>query len=112
MWLKPGGYSSHVIDFSAGHLSPFWNGHWAYSGWEWRLVRGRREFLLNREPLSTHLACVKKVGFELLLLQTEYDTGGLRGQALSRQKRVFHREDVRTRGVMLILRKPSEDERC
>ena len=26
-WLKHGGYASHVIDFSAHHLSPFWNGH-------------------------------------------------------------------------------------
>src|SRR6266545_1011231 len=52
-WLKPGGCASHVIDFSAHHLSPFWNGHWAYSDLQWRLVRGRREFLLNRQPLSS-----------------------------------------------------------
>ena len=64
-WLKPGGYASHVIDFTAHGRSPFWNGHWAYSDWEWELVRGKREFLLNREPLSTHLALVRNVGFEL-----------------------------------------------
>src|SRR5438034_6042815 len=64
-WLKPGGYASHVIDFGAHHLSPFWNGHWAFGDFEWRLVRGRREFLLNREPLSKHLDCAQKSGFEV-----------------------------------------------
>jgi SAM-dependent methyltransferase len=105
-WLKPGGYASHVIDFSAHHLSPFWNGHWAYSNGEWRLVRGRREFLLNREPLSTHLACAKKVGFEVLLLRQEYSSGGLNMDALSRRFQSFSAEDVQTCGAVLLLRKP------
>jgi SAM-dependent methyltransferase len=61
-WLKPGGYASHVIDFRAHGRSPFWNGHWAYSDWQWNLVRGKREFLLNREPLSTHLLFAKQSG--------------------------------------------------
>ena len=65
VWLKPGGYASHVIDFTAHGLSPFWNGHWAYSDWQWKLVRGRREFLLNREPLSMHISCAKKAGFQV-----------------------------------------------
>ena len=68
LWLKPGGYASHIVDFTAHGLSPFWNGHWAYSSFQWRLVRGRREFLLNREPLSRHLAGASKAGFELMSL--------------------------------------------
>ena len=59
-WLKAGGYMSHVIDFGAHHLSPFWNGHWAYGDFQWRFVRGRREFLLNREPLSKHIECAEE----------------------------------------------------
>jgi SAM-dependent methyltransferase len=105
MWLKPGGYASHIIDFSAHHQSPFWNGHWAYSDWEWRLVRGRREFLLNREPLSTHLACAKEVGFEVLLSKRNYDGHGLNVHALARRFQVLEAEDVQTRVAMLILRK-------
>jgi SAM-dependent methyltransferase len=105
-WLKPGGYASHRIDFSAHWLSPFWNGHWAYSDWQWRLVRGNREFLLNREPLSIHLDCAKKVGFTVLLLSQDYGTGGLGSNALSRRFQALSVEDVQTRGAMLILRKP------
>src|SRR5439155_10054119 len=41
LWLRPGGYASHIIDLSAHYLSPFWNGHWAYSDWQWHLARGR-----------------------------------------------------------------------
>ena len=62
-WLKPGGYSSHYIALNAHYLSPFWNGHWSYSDWQWRLLCGRRPISLNREPLSTHLKGVEEIGF-------------------------------------------------
>src|SRR4030095_16002954 len=76
-WLKPGGYASHVIDFGAHHLSPFWNGHWAYHDFEWHLVRGGREYLLNRKPLSAHLDCARNAGFEVVQVLRNYDDRGL-----------------------------------
>ena len=106
LWLTPGGYASHVIDFTSHGLSPFWNGHWAYSDFEWRLVRGRREFLLNREPLSTHLACIKKVGLELVFLEQNSQRNHLNRQDLSGQFRALDADDLRTSGVVMILRKP------
>jgi hypothetical protein len=105
-WLKPGGYASHIIDFTAHYLSPFWNGHWAYADWQWKLVRGRREFLLNREPLSTHLACVERAGFEVILLKRDYDRDGLNLQSHAPRLKVSDPEDLCTRGAILILRKP------
>jgi SAM-dependent methyltransferase len=105
-WLKPGGYASHVIDFRSHQLSPFWNGHWAYSDWEWWVVRGRREFLLNRQPLSMHLDCAKKTGFEILSLQCNQTDGGLAKNALSRRYRLLDDRDLETSGSVLILRKP------
>ena len=104
-WLRPGGYASHVIDFSAHYLSPHWNGHWAYSDWEWRLVRGRREFLLNREPINTHLLTMEKSSFEILLLERDYATSGIEIPMLSKRFRLLDTEDSRTRGARLILRK-------
>jgi SAM-dependent methyltransferase len=106
-WLRPGGYASHIIDFSAHHLAPFWNGHWAFSDWEWRLVRGCREFLLNREPLRVHLTCAKQTGFEILLLKRDYGSGGLSLDTLSPRFQALDAEDLRTRGAVLILRKPA-----
>jgi hypothetical protein len=110
LWLKPGGYASHVIDFTAHGLSPFWNGHWAYSDFQWRLVRGRREFLLNREPLSTHLACIRKVGLEVVFLKQQYDSNGCNDRDLSKRFRKLDADDLRTRGAVMILRKPRSNE--
>ena len=104
-WLKPGGYASHVIDFSAHYLSPYWNGHWAYSDLQWKLVRGRREYLLNRQPLSMHVCSAKQAGFEVLGLHMDYGKGGLNVSALSKRFRKLDTEDLRTRGVALILRR-------
>jgi SAM-dependent methyltransferase len=105
-WLKPGGYASHVIDFRAHGRAPFWNGHWAYSDWQWRLVRGKREYLLNREPLSTHVVLAKKVGFELLLIERNQAPNGLEVQVLAPRFRRLDADDAHTSGVFLILQKP------
>ncbi len=104
-WLKQGGYASHVIDFNSHDLSPFWNGHWAYTDQEWRMVRGRREFLLNRQPLSVHLHYANRAGFEILQLRKDYSDEGLDRWALSKDFQSFDIEDLKTRGVVLTLRK-------
>lgn len=104
-WLKIGGFASHVIDFSAHHLSPFWNGHWAYKNIEWRLVRGRREWLLNREPLSSHLDCAKRSGFEILQVTLTSDGSGLGQDCLAPCYQQLNDTDRSTRGAVLILRK-------
>lgn len=105
-WLRPGGYASHMIDFTAHGRSPFWNGHWAYSDRQWNLVRGKREFLLNREPLSTHLILAKKVGFELLLTKPEQASHGLEAPALAPRFQKMDATDALTSSVLLILQKP------
>jgi Methyltransferase domain len=104
-WLKPGAYSSDAIDLSAMYLSPYWNGHWAYSDWEWKLVQGRRHYFLNREPLTTHLEYAAKAGLEVVALENEYNSSGLPSSQLSRRFRAMTSEDHRARGAMIILRK-------
>jgi hypothetical protein len=105
VWLKPEGYASHVIDLSAHDLSPFWNGHWAYSNREWRLARGQRAIFLNREPLSTYIAYAKKFRFEILLMKKDYRNDGLETAQLLPCYRSLDAEDLQTRGVMMVLRK-------
>jgi SAM-dependent methyltransferase len=106
-WLKPGGFASHCIGLWAHQFSPHWNGHWAYADWQWRLVRGRRELLLNRQPLSAHLHYATKVGFEVLRQEREYASGGLPVRALAKKSQAFDEEDLQTRGALMILRKPA-----
>ncbi len=107
-WLRPGGYASHVINFSGHYLSPVWNGHWAYSDWEWKLTRGRREFFLNREPISTHLSCSQKVGFKILVVKKEYERAGMTVQHLSPKFRMLDAEDLQTRGALIVLQKRAD----
>jgi len=105
VWLKEGKFASHVIDFSAHGLSPFWNGHWAYSDGAWRLTRGKREVFLNREPLNSHLASAKREGFEILLLRKDSRMDGLDRSQLAPRFQSMDAEDLQTRGVTMILRK-------
>ena len=65
-WLKPGGCMSHRIDFRCHGTAADWNGHWRYTDRTWKLIRGRRPFLINREPHSTHIRLVVEEGFELV----------------------------------------------
>jgi SAM-dependent methyltransferase len=55
-WLRPGGYMSHGIDFRSHGLTKPWNGHWEYPEFVWRVIVGRKPFLINREPCSTHVS--------------------------------------------------------
>ena len=49
--------------FSRHSTARFWNGHWKYSDRVWKLIRGRRSYLLNREPYSAHLRLLAENGF-------------------------------------------------
>lgn len=66
LWLKSTGYISHQIDFKCHGTADKWNGHWAYSDFIWKLIRGKRSYLLNREPHSTHIAILKEEGFRVV----------------------------------------------
>lgn len=81
-WLKPGGYMSHAIDFSSHGTADEWNGHWRYSDFVWRLIRGKQVYLINRMPLSSHLELMQRNGFKLVLSdvtreQSRHEVGDL-----------------------------------
>lgn len=63
-WLRPGGVSSNQIDFRSHGLFSAWDGHWACPDWLWRLFVGRRPYLINREPFSTHRRLASEAGLE------------------------------------------------
>ena len=65
-WLRPGAISTHLIDFDSHELTKEWNGHWAIDRLMWRVIRGKRPYLLNRAWRSQHLDLMRRNGFELL----------------------------------------------
>lgn len=64
--LKPGGFMSHSVDFRSHRLTRAWNGHWTIPDWEWKLVYGKRPYLINRLAYSEHLDLMRQTGFEIV----------------------------------------------
>lgn len=65
-WLRPGGSVAHQVDYGSHRLTRHWNGHRACPDWLWTLVRGRRDYLLNREPPSGHRVRLVRRGFTVV----------------------------------------------
>lgn len=101
--LKPGGVMSHSIDFSSHDVTRAWNGHWTLNDAAWRLIRGDRPYLINRQPLSCHLDLLQQHGFEVVKVER-------RREAISasfrpaRRFRSMSDDDVRTRGAFVVAR--------
>lgn len=102
-WLKPGGYASHQIDFRSHGLYTHWDGHWSVPEWAWRLMRGRRPYLINRQPCSVHIATAISAGLTVVEVQRE-DCAPC--SPVSARHVHLSTLDRRTCGAYLLLRKP------
>jgi hypothetical protein len=106
-WLRPGGWMTHQIDFKSHGIDPLWNGHLAHSPLLWRMIRGARPFLLNRQPVSAHVGEIRRAGFELLAHETVRQEGGLERARMAPQlSPLFDDDDIRTANAFLVARKP------
>lgn len=65
-WCKPGAYMSHSIDYASHATAGKWYGHWMYSKTEWKLICGRRPYLINRYAHSHHRSFQEETGFAIL----------------------------------------------
>ena len=104
-WLKRDGFMSHQIDFGCHSLAKKWNGHWAYSDFTWKLIKGKRFYLLNREPYSTHKRLLEQTGFTIVCEVKTSDHSGLAKEQLSSRFRQMSEEDLTTRTVHILARK-------
>jgi hypothetical protein len=104
-WLRYGGVCSHWIDFKSHGHSIYWNGHWAMRDWEWSLHRGRKLFLLNREPLDVHLRHVEQSGFSLVDVRRKVLDQGITRKQLAPRFRALADEDLITAGAELVATK-------
>src|SRR5688572_13465051 len=76
-WLRPGGWMSNEIDFRCHKLTRDWNGHWACDDFTWKILRGRKPYLLNRQPCSAHVHLIEKYGCRVVGSRTTSEAGGL-----------------------------------
>ncbi|MEX0734732.1 MAG: methyltransferase domain-containing protein [Steroidobacteraceae bacterium] len=101
-WLRPAGLMSHQIDFQCHRKADTWNGHWTYSDFAWKVVVGRRAYLLNRAPHSRHLAMLAKNGFEVVIDRPVRTTSVLKRRQLAARFRELSDEDLTTSGAYLV----------
>lgn len=99
------GVCSHQINFDSHGTSAIWNGHWAYPEVVWRIALGRKTFLINREPLSRHVAAAQAQGLQLLAVLRRRDASGVAASALAPKWRGLDEDDRFTRGALVVARK-------
>jgi hypothetical protein len=101
-WLKPAGYMSHLIDFYSHGLTKEWNGHWALRDVAWRALKGRRPYLINRQPLQEHMRLWGKNNFVTLLEKRNKRFDGLILADFAPRFQAISEEDARLRMVFLV----------
>ncbi|MCW5200278.1 methyltransferase domain-containing protein [Desulfobulbus sp. F4] len=98
-WLRDDGHISHQIDFKSHGTARAWNGHWLYPDLLWKIIRGKRSYLLNREPYSAHKRLLAQAGFAIVrenLIRTE---SALRREQLEQR---YQEEDLRISGAHIL----------
>jgi SAM-dependent methyltransferase len=105
-WLKPGGLMSHQIDFKSVGTADTPFGHWEYSDLEWKILRGRRSYLINREPCSTHVRLLKACDFRIVRETRFAEEMPADSSRLARRFRGLTPEDLTTSGLFVQATKP------
>jgi hypothetical protein len=110
--LKPDGVMTHLIDFSAHGLSDDWNGHWAMSEFRWRLLRGRRLYLLNRQPLETYLDLFERHGMRVVAKRLHQRVDGLLATDFQPSFSQVSSTDARTHMAFLVCMRQQDRVPC
>jgi hypothetical protein len=105
-WLAPGGWMSHCIDFKCHQLTRDWNGHWACAEWEWKILRGRKTYLINPYPLAVHLDNLARNGFRSSVVGKVTRRDGITAAMLSKRFRRMSDDDLHTAGACIVGRRP------
>ena len=101
LWLKPGGVMSHQIDFKSHKTANTWDGHWTYSDFTWKLVKGTRTYLINRQPHSAHVDALEELDFDILAdIKVESAADITRSQLSTRFKHLSD-DDLTTSGAFI-----------
>ena len=117
-WLKPGGHTSHIIDFGSHRQAETWDGHWAWSEWHWKLLRGRptaseeraRSWeTLNRLPLAAYLDALTQHGLETRRVERETSEPGLPRHKVAPKFRGMSESDRRTRTAFIQAWRPDRE---
>jgi len=100
-WLKPKGLISHQIDFTSVGFSDNWYGHWQYSDFEWKIIKGKKNYYINREPHSTHIKLLNANNFQLVFDLKTFSKESVDKKKLARRFKIFPEEDFSITGSFI-----------
>lgn len=104
-WLKSEGFMSHQIDLKCHGTSCKWNGHWTYSDIEWKIIRGKRRWLLNRLSCSGHIELLKKNNFDIVYVKKVESPSEINRKSLATKFKNISEEDLETNGLFFVAKK-------
>jgi len=104
-WLKKGGVMAHTVGYNSHETARLWNGHWTYSDYLWKIIRGRCHYLINRHAHSQQIDCLKKNNFEMILDHRYSAKNILRKSDLAKRFKNINQEDLSTHSGFILARK-------
>jgi hypothetical protein len=104
-WLVRDGTMSHQIDFKSHGLTLRWDGIRALRPWQWRVLRGKRPYLINRVPCSGHVAAMGRHGFEVAQLIRFEREPEVERESLAEEFHHLDEIERHTSGAYLLVRK-------
>jgi len=102
---------THQIDYGCHGKADTWNGYWAYSDLIWKVIVGRRPYLLNRVPHSVHKRYLREQGFDIIGEQVVSTESTLRRGQLALRFRDLSQQDLTTSGAFLVATVSDSDHR-
>jgi hypothetical protein len=105
-WLRSGGIMSHQIDFSGHGVTSTWNGYWSCSPALWKIIVGRRPFLINQQPCSVHVHLTERLGFQIVCHLKNYRSDGIARTKLASAWRDLSDDDLTCAETFIQARKP------
>ena len=99
-WLKPNGIISHCIDLKFDSADN-WYEHWTFSDLEWKIVKGRKKYFINRMPYSAHIKLMHDNGFAIICdVKTKTNLAAKRNN-LAKPYKHLSDEDLTTSGTFI-----------
>ena len=99
--LRSKGFMSHQINFRSHGTAEEWNGHWAIHELLWKIIFGKRPYLINRQPCSSHISLVRSNGFHVLCDLTNIGADGIKRSQLAPRWRDLTDSDLSCQGLFL-----------
>jgi hypothetical protein len=100
-WLKKNGVITHQIDYRSHGTSRIWNGYRAYPEYIWKIIVGKRPYLINRHPHSVHMRSMIQNGFDIKVDLRRMDENGILRKNLSSAWKSITNEDLICSGAFI-----------